>query len=211
LLIVYALAAGLQPQIVRASVMAILGLTAYLFQRDPDALSALSLSGIAYLLWRPDAVYGMAFQLSFITVACIAMFFERSPYAPGPWKAQIVRGAKEFLKLSGVVTLATAPLIAYYIGSISTVSVFANMLLFWSLPLVIGLAFIAHGASLATPPVGDAVAVHFLAPLGDGLHGVLGWVGDGSGTIQVPGFSALWLVAFYGAWLTTYRRRVVQP
>ena len=37
------------------------------------------------------------------------------------------------------------------------------------------------------------------------------WVGDGVGSVQVPLFSPWWLVAFYGAWLMTYRRSVVQP
>jgi ComEC/Rec2-related protein len=210
-LVVYDLAAGLQPQIVRAATMTILGLGAYLARRDPDALSALSVSGILYLLWRPESVFGMAFQLSFVTVACIALFFQRTPPVTHSWKDEVIRLSNEFLKLSAIVVLATAPLVAYYLGVFSVISIFANLMTCWTMPLIVTTAFFAHGLSLGVPSLGDAVATHFLSPLTGWVYGALDLMGDGSGAIQVPHFNALWLVAFYGAWLMTYRRAVVQP
>jgi len=210
-LAVYALASGLQPQIVRAVAMTLLGLTAYLVKRDPDALSALAVSGIVYLLWRPEAVYGMSFQLSFVTIACIALFFQRTPDVASGWKRAFIRRANDFLKLSGIVVLATAPLVAYYLGVISMVSVFSNLILCWSLPLMVGAAFFAHAVSFVLPAVGDGIAVSCLSPLCHWIYGSLDWVGGESSSLQVPNFSFLWLLAFYGAWAMTYRRRVVQP
>jgi competence protein ComEC len=210
-LVVYSIGAGLQPQIVRAACMTVLGLAAYMAKRDPDALSALALSGIAYLLWRPDSVYGMAFQVSFVTVACISLFYRRSSATRVTLRAEIVRYTKEFLSLSGIVVLASAPLIAYYLGVISMVSVFANLLVCWSLPLIVAVAFFGHGVSLLAPAVGDSIASHFLGPLCDWIYRVLDGMGRGFGTLDVPSFSGVWLLAFYGAWLMTYRRRVVQP
>lgn len=210
-LLVYSLAAGLQPQIVRAAAMTLFGLTAYIVKRDADALSALSLSGIAYLLWRPQEVYGMAFQLSFVTVGCIALFFPRTPVVSAGWKPQLIRVTNDFLMVSAIVVLAVTPLVAYYLGVISVSSVLANIMLCWSLPLIVGAGFFAHAVSIGLPSVGDAIAGHCLSPLANWVYGVLSWLGDGSGTVQVPSFSALWLVAYYGAWLMTYRRRVDQP
>jgi len=211
LLAVYCLAAGLQPQIVRAALVTLFGLTAYLVRRDPDALSALALSGVAYLLWRPEAVYELAFQLSFVTVGCIALFFRRSPSRSAGVKDDLTRWGRDFLRVSGVILLATTPLIAYYLGVVSVVSVFANLLVFWCLPLIVGIAFVSHASWLVAPPLGEAIASRLLASLAHWIFGVLDRLGDGSWTLQVPGFSPLWLVAFYGAWLMTYRRRIVRP
>lgn len=210
-LCLYAVAAGLQPQIVRACVMTLLGLAAYLVRRDPDALSALSLAGFAYLLWRPEAVYQMAFQLSFVTVACLALFFYRSPGKGAERGGDLVRFTKDIVRFSWVMVLATTPLIAYYIGSISVVTVFANLMLCWCLPLVVGTAFVAHCVSLLFVALGDAIASSVLAPMCHWIYAVVGSAGGVTGMVSVPSFSAYWLVAFYGAWLMTYRRRIVQP
>jgi competence protein ComEC len=211
ILVVYSIATGLQPQIVRASAMTVLGLAAYMVRRDPDALSALSISGIAYLLWRPDAIYGMPFQLSFVAVAAIAIFFRRSASKGSDPHSEFVRITYDCLRLSAIILIATTPLIAYYLGMVSTVSVIANLMLWWCLPLAVGIAFCAHGIALVVPSLGDAIASHFLGPLTGWIDWVLGSLGSGFGSMQVPGFSPFWLLAFYGAWLMTYRRRVVQP
>jgi len=210
-LVIYALAAGLQPQIVRAVVMTILGLSAYLFRREPDPLSALSIGGICYLIWRPEAVYSLAFQLSFITVAAVALFFRRSPETHASPRSQIARHITDFLKLSGVVSMATMPMVAYTLGVVSLVAVFANLLVYWCLPFLVAIAFSAHATSLVLPQMGGAIASIFLTPISHFIYTVLGWLGDESTSLQAPAFSAYWLVALYGAWAMTYRRRVVQP
>ncbi len=205
----YCLAAGLQPQIVRAAAMSLLGLTAYMIRREPDALSALSLSAFVYLLWRPDAVYGMAFQLSFVTVASIALFFRPGSTTSSVSKNEVVRIAYDFARISAIVMLATTPLVAYYLGVISPSSVFANLMVYWSLPLVVGIGFFAHGVSLVLPAVGGEIAVLFLSPQTNWLYKVIGWMANT--TVAVPAFSGWWIIAFYGVWLMTYRRRVAQP
>jgi competence protein ComEC len=210
-LTVYAIGAGLQPQIVRAAFMSVAGIAAFLVGREPDALSALSLSGIAYLLWRPESVYGMSFQISMIVVGSVSLFFRRDRGSPTGNREAVIRFAQEFGRLSWVVLLASTPLVAYYLGVVSLPSVFANLMVCWATPLVVAAAFVAHAVSLVLPTVGEAMANLVLTPLSHWVHGVAGLMGSGWGGVPVPDFNGLWLVIFYGAWSMTYRRRVVQP
>ena len=208
---VYALATGLQPQVIRTIVVTLLGMCAYLFRRDSDALSALCLAGTCYLLWRPEAVFAMGFQFSFITAGFVALFYNRSRITPKTLKGAFIRSAKEFVNLMSVILLATTPLIAYYLGVVSVTSLFANILLCGCVPVMVTVAFMGHALSFLVPALGDAIATHLLTPIAGWVSTTIGWLGDGTGRVDVPAFSAFWLVAFYGAWLMTYRRRVVQP
>lgn len=74
LLAFYASAAGLQPAIIRSILMSMVALTAYMWRRESDLLSGLSLAAIAYLLWDPRGIFNIGFQISFATVGAFALF-----------------------------------------------------------------------------------------------------------------------------------------
>ena len=211
-LTLYAVGAGLQPQIVRAAFMTVVGMAAFLVGREPDAHSALSLAGLGYLLWRPESLYSLSFQLSMIVVGSVALFYrrERETKEKGI-RESLIRFAKEFARLSSVVLLASTPLVAYYLGVVSLPSAFANLMVCWATPLLVASAFTSHAVSLLLPVVGEAMAHIVLTPLSHWVYAVSGLMGSGWGAIRVPDFSGLWLVIIYGAWFMTYRRRVVQP
>jgi len=211
ILCLYSIAAGLNPAIVRASIMSILGLSAFLLKREPDALSALSLAGIGYLLWDPHSIFNAGFQLSFITVACVAFFFKKGRVEPENLKDRVIRVTNEFFRLSMVILLSVLPLSAYYFGAVPLLSMLSNVLVCWCTPLLVVGAFAAYAVSLLLPAVGVEVAVHFLAPLAHWMLNVLGWLGGVGSSVSVPPFSGYWLVAIYGTWAFTYRRRVAQP
>jgi competence protein ComEC len=207
----YAMAAGLNPAIVRATIITLLGLGAYLFRREQDSLSALGVAGIGYLLWNPHSIYNAGFQLSFITMACLVLFFKRSPIELNESKGQLIRLSNDLLRLSFVVLLASMPLSAYYFGGVSTVSILSNALVCWCTPLVIAGSFVTFVVSWVMPAVATSIAAHVLSPLCEWMLSVLAWTGGEGSTLSISPFSGYWLVAFYGAWLLTYRRRVVQP
>lgn len=211
LLALYSIAAGLQPQIVRASIMAVLGLSAFVARRDPDPLSALAISGCGYLLWHPEAVFGMAFQVAFVAVGGLCLFYRQSRPGKRSTLGDFVRITNDLSRVSLIVMLSTAPLVAYYLGSISLLSVFANLLLCWSIPLIVGIGFTSYFISLVSATLGSGVAIGCLEPICRLVEGMLGRVGQDAIVIEVPGFSWVWLIAYYGAWLMTFRRRVVQP
>jgi competence protein ComEC len=61
----FAILTRLQPSVVRASIMATVGLIAYGWIRKPDYINLLSFSGLLMLLWRPLQLFDVGVQLSF--------------------------------------------------------------------------------------------------------------------------------------------------
>ena len=209
-LVVYAIGAGLQPQIVRAVFMTIIGMSAYLWRREPDAISALAMSALGYLMWRPESIYSMAFQLSLLVVGAVGLFYHRDRAATLNFKDSMKREVNQMVRLSAVVLLASWPLVAYYLGVISLPSLFGNIAVCWTAPVIVTTAFGGHLFSLIQPSVGQGAASVILPLFTHFIYAVSGWMGSGWGSIQVPDFNGLWLLIYYGAWSMTYRRRVVQ-
>lgn len=207
-LAIYAGATGLSPAVVRASFMSVVGLSAYLFRREPDALSALALSGIAFLLWQPREIYDPGFQISFVTVGGIALFFHRERRG----KSQLVRLLIDSAKISWVAFAASAPLLSYYFGTLSLVTLPGNMLIGVGASIGLVSALAAHMVSLVFPALGVGILTVVTGPM-------IGWVlwisqrlsGHVWSTVGIPGFSAYWLPIVYGLLLLTWRQRIVQP
>jgi ComEC/Rec2-related protein len=211
ILLLYTLAAGMQPQFIRAVAMVLLSYGAFLFGRDPDSLSALCLSGTVILLWKPESVFGIGFQLSFMVAAAFSLFYHTRSEMKSDWKQIFLKRVREFTSASAVVALSAYPLVAYGIGVISLGGLIANFLVFWSVPLIICGSFLSHGLWLVSPPVGEGAAIYVLRPLCSWIIGCAQMGSFRIGSIAVPGFSGYWLVLYYGAWALAYRRRVVHP
>ena len=211
LLGIYALSSGLSPAIVRASLMCIVGLGAFLFKREPDNLSALALAGVGYLIWDAYAVYNLGFQLSYLTIACVAVFYRPDLDVKETTKKKFIRLTKNYLMLSSVVLMATTPLIAYAFGSVPIISIVANVAVLWCLPILIASSFISYGVWLFFPLLGKQMANVLCEPMTSWIETVLRISGGSSSTVSVPTFSVYLPIAFYVCWLLTMRRRIVQP
>lgn len=123
ILLVFGFAAGMKPPIIRALVMFSVIAVAYLFRKESDGLSALSLAAIANMVLDRSSVFELGFQLSLVAVGAIILFVS-TPEKSGGW-----------MKSKGVVALwtsvvtfvATLPLLGQTFGEISLVSVLANL------------------------------------------------------------------------------------
>ena len=72
----FVLLSGVRLSALRAAVMVGMYVAAELFDREPDAPTALSLSALLLLGWNPDAMFDVGFQLSFLSVASILLYGE---------------------------------------------------------------------------------------------------------------------------------------
>ena len=70
-IIVYALMVGLQPSVIRASILAILFIISVLLDRERDLFNILAIAALTILIFSPGAFWDVSFQLSFGTVASI--------------------------------------------------------------------------------------------------------------------------------------------
>jgi competence protein ComEC len=145
LLLAYADAVGGRPPVIRAVIMAAAYLGVFAFRRSPDALSALGLAGIGYLLIEPAGVFDAGFHLSFAAAGGLILFMPRAYSGMKAWAearqlspaARLVGfWAGNAVAATSVAEIATLPLLAAHFGVISVVAPVANLLTAAAVPAV---------------------------------------------------------------------------
>jgi competence protein ComEC len=131
ILIVYCFMTGASAPVVRATVMAVFMLTALLFQREPDIFNALAAAGLGILLFDPNQLFEISFQLSFVSVIALAYIYPRLRSALSLTKIKngFARMLAEAFMTSFSAWAGTLGLIAYYFKTFSPVTVFANIVI----------------------------------------------------------------------------------
>lgn len=205
-LVLYAAATGFRPPVVRAVAMASVFAVAYGLRREPDALSALACAGTAYLVASPRSVLDVGFQLSFATVAGLALFMRARAPAKGLWPR--ARGAvADVARASLVATLVSGPLVAQTFGLVSIASIPANVLIAFALPPLMGGAMVAMAASAMAPSLAQGVMVLLVQPLAGWLLWVVETVGGWpASAVEVPPIATGWLAAYYLCWAVVWRK-----
>jgi competence protein ComEC len=147
LLYLYVEVTGASPSAVRAFLMAAFFWAGFAFVRQRSSLAALSASAVFVLIFKPDQLWSIGFQLSYTVVLSILLFglplYEKlserfSPFAYLPknsWapSQHVYAWVQDKLFLLFTISfsawLASAPLSAGFFGYISPGAVFLNMLL----------------------------------------------------------------------------------
>lgn len=114
---------GAGPSIVRAGIVGVLGLAAYLFSRQTDAWHFLALAAAIILSINPWSLLDPGFQLSFGAV--IAIFFV-APLFSAPL-AVLPAALREAIAITTAASLVTAPIMMYHFNQVSLVTVPANV------------------------------------------------------------------------------------
>lgn len=200
-LVVFAAAAGLRPPIVRSVLMTAVALPAFIFRREADGLSAVSLACITSLIFSPAVVVDLGFQLSVISTIGLVMFIDEGKLTEWPkWKV--------ILMPTLVATLATTPLIGFVFGEVSILGMVGNLIVAPVVALLIIVSLLSWIIGIVVPPIGEFgwLLVEPMASfsmrathLGSELPGAL---------VRLPGFSVLSLVLMYLLLLTLWRRTV---
>ncbi|GEJ58046.1 DNA internalization-related competence protein ComEC/Rec2 [Anaeromyxobacter diazotrophicus] len=175
----YALATGADVPVVRSALAAALGFGAVLFDREADALSGIALALVAVLAFQPGALFDPSLQLSFASVAGLALLSGPLRRAL-PWPPERERWwgrARELLLASAcasaAATLATAPIVAFHFRRLSLLAPISNLA---GVPLGSALTVVAALAAAAGSLTPGAAPPLLLAarPLATALL----WVND---------------------------------
>ncbi|MCO5296281.1 MAG: ComEC/Rec2 family competence protein [Fimbriimonadaceae bacterium] len=205
-LVLYAAATGFRPPVVRAVIMAAVYAAAYLFRREPDALSALALAGLAYLVFSPRSLQDAGFQLSFATVFGLALFLRARRPARGGL-GRLGRGLVDVARTSLAATLASGPLVAYHFGMVSLASVPANVMVAFVLPPMMTTALAALAASWLLPSAAAGAMGWVVQPLAGWVLWVVSLFGSQPwAAVEIPPFHPYWIAAYYFVWLAFWRR-----
>ena len=147
---------GWTPSIMRAGIMTIIMILAWYVGRDIAPWRIILLVAAGTLLVNPMFVINLGWLLSFASFAGIMVL--------GPRFTKFFYGKKKpgFVVETIITTLAatvmTLPIILYYYGSVSLISVVANMLILPTLPYAMGLVF-AVGMVAGIPGIETVVGV----------------------------------------------------
>lgn len=151
----YALFTGLSPSVVRASVMITVYAFVGLMGRGRMSVNALSFTAIVMLLLNPLCLYDVGFQMSFLAVLAILVFYKPVyGLVPGEW-LESHRWAKwvwAMVVVSCSAQLGVAPLTAYYFGRFSSFFLLTN---FFVIPLATVILYLTAllFASAVIPPL----------------------------------------------------------
>jgi len=166
-LILFAALAGFSPSVNRACIMAGLMVLAPLVSREYDGPTALSFAALTMLLANPLAITSVSMQLSVCSVSGIFLFSSRiyqwifqllgAPKGKS-WKAKVSRWIAGSISVSVGSCGLTAPLSAWYFGTVSLVGILTNLLTLWAISIIFyGILFTCL-ASLWIPILGRWLA-----------------------------------------------------
>lgn len=128
----YAILSGLSPSIQRAAVMGIITYFALFLGRQTYALWGLGITGFLLILINPYIVFDIGFQLSFMATLGILLL--------DPLLKKVTLLSKGILKEDFSITLAAYislfPLLLYHFQTFTPFSLFANILVLWTIPIV---------------------------------------------------------------------------
>ena len=164
---IYALLTGMGPPAVRAAVMVSIFLFADLLGRQKSAMTAIGFAAAVMAAITPKILGDASFQLTFLSVAGIALITPRLQ----AWGKKIIAdklGEEGFfvktvnwmadsLFVTLGVTIAIWPLLVYYFGIFSAVSPLASLLVLPALPFLLGTGTLAAVLGVFLVPVGQII------------------------------------------------------
>ncbi len=162
--IFYTLLAGAEVATIRSLVMIVIVMLAVWLGRMHDLLRAVACAALLLIVQNPRAIYDISFQLSFIAVVAIALVIGARtrdasdglpPQRTSVWET-VGTWARDYLWLTGSVTLATLPLVAYHFKQIAWLGVIVN-------------AMVVPLAGFVLVPLGLGSAIWLLATGQDSL------------------------------------------
>ena len=137
---------GLQSSAIRAGIMALVGLFARGKGRTYDAFRALLLAGFLMVLYDPKYLpYDVSFQLSFLAtlgIIFLVPILERA-FVRVPKKFLYVIPLREAMSVTLGAQLGVLPFILFKMGTLSIISLPANILVLPAVPIAMGLGTLA--------------------------------------------------------------------
>lgn len=136
----YALLSLLQPSIVRAAIMGGVVSLASLLGRQTQPVWLLALAGYIMLLFDPFLIFDIGFQLSFAATGGLLLLKPVLTEGLGLFHHIVkIPIFGEDIATTVVAQLATLPILLINFGSVSLISVLVNILILWTVPIIMAL------------------------------------------------------------------------
>jgi len=156
LILLFATMVGWGAAVGRAAIMALVGLAAALFRRDPDPPTALACAALLWLALHPAALFSLGFQLSFAaTWGLLVLTPLLTPPLRPRWLAQVMGATLG-------AQLAVLPLLAATFQRVSLAAFPANLAVLPIVAILVPGGFVLSLAGLVLPGMAGAAAPAFL-------------------------------------------------
>ena len=136
---------GMSASVVRSAVMFTIYALLSLGHRDKMSVNILAFAAIVMLLFNPMSLFDLGFQLSFMAVLAILLFY---PLFESVWSQSFLFNHRIFrwlwmmLAVSCAAQIGVAPLIAYYFGRFSNYFLLANLVVVPAATLILYLSLL---------------------------------------------------------------------
>jgi competence protein ComEC len=204
--LMYLVITGIQPSMLRATVMVVIYALGKIILRRPDALNVLGASALVSLAIMPGDVADLGFQLSYLCVLGILVVAPclrlRRPLTDSQRAARTpVQVSRDWiaasLRVSFAVGLCTWPLLAYSVHIVSPSMLITNLLVG---PLLSAILLLALFTPLAVVPFVAAALAWLLSTLAGLLELLAGTFAElPGGYLFMPAPPEWWLVGYYAA------------
>jgi len=140
----YVLITGANPPAVRAAIMASCILIALILNREPLIYNAIALSALIILLINPQDLFTASFQMSFLATLAIIYLYPKINNIFGNIKNKILKSLWAVTTVTLSAQIALIPLLLFYFGKISIISMLANVLIVPVIGFVVGLSYLFY-------------------------------------------------------------------
>ena len=166
----YVFLVGMSASVVRSALMLTVYALLSLGHRDKMSVNTLAFAAIVMLLINPRSLFDIGFQLSFVAVLSILLFY---PLFEGVWSQSFLLDHRAFkwlwtmLAVSCAAQIGVAPLIAYYFGRFSNYFLLTNLVVIPAATLILYLSLVV----LLIPSL-----AYLLIYIVDTLNRLLTWI-----------------------------------
>ncbi len=205
---------GFSPGVVRAGIMQIFVIIAYVAKREEDSLTSLAFAMAVLLAVNPFSAKSISLQMSFASTVGLVLFSQRlrdrltsirwisAAVSRKSGRSRLLRSAVNFIVSAVSATMCamvfTVPLSAVWFGSVSLAAPLSNLLVLWAASAVFGLGMLSLPLGAIWLPLGKAAAW----PASAGIwyfRSVVKKIGSfGLSSLETgSGYIRFWLIATY--------------
>jgi len=186
-IIFYAVLAGLEASIIRASIMGIIVFSSQIMGRQSLAINGLALAGFAMLFIDPSLIFDIGFQLSFASTLGILYI------KPLLTKKNIV-GSE--ISTTVAAQTATLPILLANFGTYSIYSILVNGLVLWTVQILMVIGGIGALIALVFMPLGQLI-IYLSYPLLLYFESIVRFFGKMGGIISIEALSFGFVAGYY--------------
>ncbi|MCC6543823.1 MAG: DNA internalization-related competence protein ComEC/Rec2 [Nitrospirae bacterium] len=133
-IIFYSVLSGGETATIRSLIMAIVFLLAILIERDDDPVCTLAMAALLVLIWDPQGLFDISFQLSYTAVLSMIITVSRyNDTGDGKvitkWHKVWQRKLMLLLLLTFSATVSTTPIVTHYFNQITWAGLLSNMII----------------------------------------------------------------------------------